>query len=632
MQSATNAQKTVEMGTTISGIASLGDINSANDSSAVAGDYVADANTLATQTTALDGKFNSVKQSAASVQAHHTFSNLEFYKHIVEMMLFFLEAIKLNGYLETICKMGKGATFKLKVAHGTNFAPLIAAVWASIGKSDLVTNKTNRISRAMNAVQKEYEANLALYSTNTVDTLATFIENSGGISGLVSYKTNAANDEGDSASDNEADLQLCKSSKHISHEEMLNLQKEALAHYKNAPSLPTVKFSSQVSLNEDDCALMLISKKPNGNYVVVNQNTDSEAIAKTVTQQFNGDFTSLPTSIRVITETTATQCLPYVMQHTHKKLIEEAGKFSDGQKRNVVRRLVYKSNEDTFLMSAIRADSSLVTIACPKKPVIEQVDYDLHLSTISRRALEKAIVSPRQFKTYEPVNLGFTDVYPCNPTDDLHVVSLKPKHTNEEVDAKSVNLYFGAELTDSEFFSQVDIADLGNVTPLWERTVPAVWFKTFNATFTNKWVKSHGQNISRPHQTVLELEFKRTLLCVNFFKKGSEYNTELSVSVDINEGKSYSKPCNVLSKDFAVAMHSLGDLPLINEATLRLFNGYLEIKYETDAANYLLYIPIATEDGKRKVDGFTKYQLVRKANERDDMLTFETGESGEVSA
>ena len=79
-------------------------------------------------------------------------------------------------------------------------------------------------------------------------------------------------------------------------------------------------------------------------------------------------------------------------------------------------------------------------------------------------------------------------------------------------------------------------------------------------------------------------------------------------------------------------MYSLGDLPLINMATIRLFAGFLELKYETDAANYSLFIPVATEDGKRKVEGFAKYQLVRKSYERDEMLTFETGESGEVSA
>lgn len=607
-------------------------INAANDSIAVAGDYVADAEALAKQTAALDGKFNMVKQGAAAVQVRQTLTNFEFYKHIVEMMLFFLEAIKLDGYLASICKIGKGAAFKLKVTHGTNFAPLIAAVWESIGKSELVTNKTNRISRAMNAVQKEYEANSVKYSTNTVNALAAFIEQAGGISGLVSYKSKAANDEDDSISDNEVDLQLCKAATQLSNDEMLNLHKEALSHYKNVTFLPTANFSSEVLLNEDDCALMLISKSPSGDYVVINQNTDDEAITKAIAKQYNGDFTSLPLSTRVITETLATQCLPNAMQHTYKKLVEEAGKFSDGEKRSVVRRLVYKSNEDSFLMSSIRTDSSLVTIAHPKQTVIEQVDYDLQLSTISRRALEKAIVSPRQFKTYELVDLGNDDVYPCESSEHVHVVRLQSKQTNGEGAAKVIDLYFGEEITDAESFSQVDIADLANLVPLWERTVPAEWFKTFNAAFTNNWVKSHGQNISRPHQTVLELEMKRGLLCVNFFKKGSEYDYDLTVSIDVPQGQNYGKPCPVLSKDFAVAMYSLGDLPLINMATIRLFAGFLELKYETDAANYSLFIPVATEDGKRKVEGFAKYQLVRKSYERDEMLTFETGESGEVSA
>ena len=43
-------------------------------------------------------------------------------------------------------------------------------------------------------------------------------------------------------------------------------------------------------------------------------------------------------------------------------------------------------------MSSIRTDSCLVTVAKPKERVIEQVDYDLHLSSISRRELEKKIM------------------------------------------------------------------------------------------------------------------------------------------------------------------------------------------------------------------------------------------------
>ena len=220
------------------------------------------------------------------------------------------------------------------------------------------------------------------------------------------------------------------------------------------------------------------------------------------------------------------------------------------------------------------------------------------------------MISPRQFNAYKLENLTHTAVFPCGGLFSHHL-RLVPAVVTEKAEVKAIDVDLAPESSQNESIYQVDIADMAKAVPLWERKVGADWVKVFNSQFTNNWVKSHGQNITRPNQSVLELEFKSKVVQVNFFKKGSEYDTGLTVAVDVPSGKIYGTPCQVLSKDFATAMHGIGDLQLVSGATIRVFNGFMQILYETDAASYQVCIPFMTETGKRESDGFTKYQLVR---------------------
>ena len=622
MQQALNAQTTVEMGTTTTNLATTDAAVISDDTSAIAGDYVADEVAVKQQTVAMDMELNNMKHSAANVEKHYKLSNTSHYTHLVELVLFWLKAQLIQGYLESICTSKLSQSFKKKVDHGINFAPLLATVWEGVGKSSVMTNKYNRNSRAMNVIMNEYKANAAKYAVNTVDQLVAFVEAKGGISGLIDANKNG--NSGEIVSDLDADLQLCKTTATQGAEEIAKLSQEGLKLLQSSTTYPTATFSGNVILNKDNCSLVLISQTSNGQYVVVDQITDTALINKSLAKQYGGNFGSCPKALRVIAETIATQCLPYSLQHTYKQLIEEADKCGDGTKRHVARRLIYKSDKNEFLLSSIRTDSCLVTVAKPKEKVIEQVDYDLHLSSISRRELEKKIISPRMFKSYKLEDLGDQEIFPASGSTFSHELVLESVATGKDSQTDRIVVFMDAELTHAESFRQVDIADLSNTAPRWKRTVSPSWVNEFNATFTNNWIESHGKHIKRSHQTVLELVFKQRMVEVNFFKKGSEYDYDLTVTTPIVGGESYGTPCTVLSKDFAVAMHALGDLPLVNDVVLQVFEGILKISYETNAAFYELYVPFADEAGKRVATGFSKYQLVRNQASPEDDPSYQT--------
>ncbi len=617
----TNASRTAKANTKQTSSINVA-VLAANASAFIAGDYVKDSQATKLQTQKLDISFRQMKKLAKEVDRRYVLNNRSEYKLITQVALFGKDAVEIDGYVETICNFADGKKYKKNVSHGINFAPLINAVWAGL-ESGLDTNKTNRMSRAMNKILDEYNTSPEKYATDTVKKLVDFVIAKGGVSGLVSYKSKDSSSVNANMSDTAADMSLCQSVAKMSNQQIVQMHQEALAHYQNVTVLPTANFTSNVLLNEDGCSLVLVNQKKNGQFAVITQITDSKTINEAIADQYCSDFASSPLSLRVFNEVLATQCLPNSMQHTYKKLVEEEGKFSDGTPRKVLRRVVYKSAKGTFLMSAIRADSSVVTIAKPKSRVVEKVDYDLQLLTMSRRQLEKAIISPRQFKAYKLENLSNKAMFPCGG-EFSHHLRLVPTVTTDKTDLKPINVYLGAESYMHESIHQVDISDTAKKKPLWERQASADWIKLFNSKFTNNWIKSHGQNITRPTQSVLELEFKSKVVQVNFFKKGSEYDTGLTVAIDVPAGKIYGTPCKVLSKDFATAMHGIGDLQLVSDATIRVFSGFMQIVYETDAAAYQVCIPFVTEKGERETEGFSKYQLVRSCINPEDDPSYQT--------
>jgi hypothetical protein len=598
-----------------------------NDKTVNVGDYVAEDKVNQQQQAAMNVELEKMKESAVAVEKQYKLGNKAHYTHLVELVLFYISASKINGYLNSLYTSKLSKMFKSKVDHGVNFAPLLATVWEGVEKSSVMTNKYNRNSRAMNAILNEYNANVAKYTVNkdtTVAELVAFVEEKGGINGLIDFSKE--NTSKKIETDFDADIELCTAEVKQDANEVEKLSQEGLKLVKSSTSYPTATFTGNVVLNKDNCSMILITKTNTGEFAVIDQITDTVLINKSLAKQCAGNFRSSPKSMRVMYETIATQCLPSSLQHTYKQLIEEAGKFTDGEKRHVARRLIYKSNEEKFLFSSIRTNSCVVTVAKPKQQVIEQVDYDLQLANVYRRELEKKIISPRLFNSYKLVDLDENEIFPANGKDFSHHISLEEITEAKDKVAHRFPVVLDGESTHAESFHQVDVADLKGKTPLWKRTVNSNWIQEFNACFTNNWIESHGKHIKRPHQTILELEFKRQLVQVNFFKKGSEYDFDLNVIVPIASGEGYGQPCNVLSKDFAVAMHALGDLPLINDVVIEVLEGALKFEYETDAAFYELYVPFVNESAERYTSAFTKYQLVRNQASPEDDPSYQTEE------
>jgi hypothetical protein len=160
---------------------------------------------------------------------------------------------------------------------------------------------------------------------------------------------------------------------------------------------------------------------------------------------------------------------------------------------------------------------------------------------------------------------------PKRGNDITHVLGINVLTAKTDGNDAAVPIWFHRESTDSQAISQVDVIDRGDLTPQWQRRLKVDWFREFNAAFTHNWVNSHARHINRPHQSVLEVLFRHSSLTVNFFNLDNQCDLHTLVAVPVGPtANGYRR--SFLSKDLAIAMLQVADLPIIGEVTMALYS------------------------------------------------------------
>ena len=601
-------------------------------------EYVADEKNRRYSKAKLDAEYSRLLEEVNKVVEHNSGSRFIFIMHLLKMVLFWRDAEKNDIYLQELYQDGipqkdgdeKKKTpkvFKKTVNHGINFAPMINVAWKNHPACDLVSKKTNRISRAMNDIHENY-LHSKTYTEDQLKEVATEIIKKGGMNKLVKYgqTSAAAQSDENEIPDSSSDKILCKKDGSMNPAEKSTLFIESLTHYDNVTVLPTANFTKEISVDDDNLSMVLVRKNKFGEFKLIGQVTSKSQIENALVQQFSSDVTAVPRCMRVVTEMLLTQCLPSELQIHYKKLVDEAGKHPDQTAINAVRRLFYKYKSQTFVMSPIHALSGVVTIGKAKEHVFEdqdEIEEDLQLVTKSRRDLELNMIAPRNFRNFVALEQSNDQKIPTALGPYTHKVVLKTK--KEKDLAKCISVQFGAESTALKSLRQVDvdIDTLNQKTPIWDRVVSEAWIKNFNNTFTNNWIKHHSKHITRAHQATIELEFGKSRVKVGFFNVRSEYDNRIEFTAPA-DAKSDTDSAFVLSKDFAIAMHGLNDLGFIEDVRIRLYSSMVRLSYSTEVANYELIIPRCNSFGNRLDNGFSEYRLISDDGYPEDSLYQQT--------
>jgi hypothetical protein len=575
------------------------------DKLAEVGDYVADTERIEKENLILDIEFEKVKESAR--EAHKTIleGHPKLHRHLAELYVF-SRSVSGTDYLQQKLKIKNGKKYRAKVSHGYNYAPIIDLVWSGLDGEGLPSTKSNRFSVALNRLNDAYLRDFQL-EADPVSCLVEYIRKKGGIDGLINDKSLALPSDSESQPDHKNDATMAKHAAEIAAKSIHGAYALSLDEIRKKANLPSVIFQTDIVVNDDDVALVLVRKSADG-FRVVNTVSNRDQIAPVMTEQYLRDYAALPRSLRFIAEILTSQCLPCSMQPTYKLLLDEVGRHPDGSSKTAKRRLTFKQADHSFLLSLTGSQSGLVTVGKPSNEILKNPAGDLALAGISRKELETHLVCTRNFRGVSVDPLGFDDPIPVSNSEPDHVVSIGVLNPKPNSELRRISVMFLREGINSMPVTQVDVNVNSLGKPLWQRTVPSEWFRAFNSKFTNNWVKNHAEHITREHQSVLQLVLTKTTMKVRFFKVNDIFDLEISVEVPAGQGIVDYRTL-VLSRDFAIAMHGLSDLPITGTSKIELFEGVFRISYQTDAGQYELYIPTADSAGFRTTQCFGRYCL-----------------------
>jgi hypothetical protein len=591
------------------------------------GDYVKDEEQLNRLNVVLNQQYVALEQSAQSAASHMLQGNRVFYGHLVDLMLFW-HAAKDTDFIAELIKRKANKTYKKKVTHGVNFAPLIDVVWNGVNGPDLPTNKSNRISRALNRLYDVFVTTYGSDAGRRAD-LIEFMVDAGGVSGMVEYKPDSSGTE-DDMPDVKSDKASVLEAYRLSEGHAEHAYADSVAYFREKQGMPSVQFPCDVVANEHDVSLVLVSKAPGGSFTIIDSFVDGDAIKRSLARRYLSDYEVVPPALRFVVETLATQCCPAEHAGTYVRLLNEASRVVDPSGRKALRRLAYRHRRNDFLLSNVQGVGGLVTRATPKIAVLESPTDDIALSSISRRALEKYVVSTKSFRLVEVDHQRDIAVIPLSGDRDItHCTSLRVPTAEGNDSTEKIALHFHRESTNRSRFTQMDVVDNETSQPQWHRVVKPAWFRSFNAAFTDNWVCSHARHINRPHQSVIEVQFWRSAFKVNFFNL--EGQNDLTTEVEVPTGAMSS--CgrrSFLSKDFAIAMLQLADLPIVGDVQIVLYPSFLKISYETAVGSYSVYLPCVTGTGDTlDRNGFAAYELESCLVEDEDFVDAMSASEGE---
>lgn len=146
---------------------------------------------MSVKTAKLQNELTQLQKSGRVVLAELRTANLKLYIHLVTLLFWWLDAKKIDEFLEKEYKtIGLKRAPKI-VVYGINFSPLMKLAY---GYNRLTDERIDVYSRALNEALKQFQNNPKLYKSDHINKLANFIDNTeGGLGKLSGYKKDKSN-------------------------------------------------------------------------------------------------------------------------------------------------------------------------------------------------------------------------------------------------------------------------------------------------------------------------------------------------------------------------------------------------------------------------------------------------------
>ena len=463
-------------------------------------------------------------------------------------------------------------------------------------------NKSSRYVAVFEALREKYDRRPDDFKFNAVGRLKQFIEDNGGVSGIVAARAAANTAEklqrnGLSAiAQPEDDIETAQ--KWIAD--------NALPFLKNAPPIAWTSAITpgSVTWDEDGHALVSIRRNASGNIEYGPTSSNAGALEAIAVDNVSKLSNAPDISLRLLAEVTATQSYPgkfcprgsranltgpYGNWYTDVYLDEGAG----SRGLPVKRRLVIRKND--LLLSAMQTTSSVVTILTPTHSLLMPTDPDVYLRPDYLRLVEE---------WYET---GTLFARKATPADSLrrsptgHKSDRYLRVTNA-ANHKKCGLYFRSidRADDDPVTSRQADLDLSNYKPTWKLAARHDWFVRLQRDFFDKWFEMvRGNQLRRREHWLFNIDVTSATVTICFkhdqagrfasetIGLGRPHATKAKVK---RSGVSFS----VSAKDFAPVFYNLARLEIVGPVKISGDDAVVLLKFKTSSGKYLVAIPTAT--------------------------------------
>ncbi len=560
--------------------------------------------------------------------------------------------------------------YKLADGNRPNFNPLLRLVFR---RSLELRNNASRIGQraaALSALHAEHEDNPKRYRKDPEAKLLAFMNDNGGISGLIQLDQDArATREGRPGPGGVPAPREREPDEEFGIESLTALRKAALGSAVASTGIARFMPSRPVRVGADGMLVLLGKREPDGTVVVVGSTNEGEALAATMLHANDYTLAKLPSPFRVLVETVRTQMYPPIALPTDLKLRRQwEAKHADrshittkqlpswdgtGKPERVmaVKKLVVRAADQSILLSSSALNASVVTLCKPIKgafPYLASKPEPLHRETAMRiRAQLKAdptldedelVIASGDYH-YEPMRdaeaamegKGLRLVERMIETTEIFSIGVRPpaarfpgygRHRGRarqdrwiielqrehEQQARALSFYDTWRDAGAVLGFQPTF-DFSAWRPAWKAEVEPVWFGQLRERLLDGWFASFGggTQLARATNQAMRFALDGKQLAIGFNFDPRQDAVAPSVSMPL--ATTHEATWLHMSRDIAPTLYNVADAEIVGKVMLAGNDNALVITYSTAVATFSIAVPTATVTAKgvsRNAAGFAE--------------------------
>lgn len=577
---------------------------------------------IAVATTALQSKLDALKNECTQVFKDLHATRKRGWENLVNILMWWLQA-KQDNHFDAIT-LGDEFRQGREVTHGHNFSPLLKHLFGLT----LSDQHRNKLSRALNALLKEYERNPEMYATNPEIKLVGFIQNKGGFVQLIkgTYSKAQLRAEGDfelaeevaittheeraaeEAALTEAEMAgwnfkfkllpryTVKETRPVKDEVVTEkLLKEAIAQMAPLVTGAAATFDDPMLTDPKGYAVALVKREAKG-FTHYNTMIDKKLIESAIVNGYRKKFDACAMSLRVLCEGLRTQLLPATLKLKQKDLIQVVTDPTNPNEEKLARtRLLFKGATGEFFLSPLHVKSGVVTTFKPKTSFMDAPYFDVALTNISKCTVEQKLLNQLAFNLYTPDHIGRI-----------------PKLENDPVYSHRLSLTHKADEKSKLFlhFNSFDaVPQFAHSQPVYDREYDSRISATCKLTDLNcaaiskrvadMWLQGIDDHITREANLLMQVTVTGQSIKISHTQKSGVFIAKHRLVYDQSgDDALVLSEQRFFTKDLMPVLASLGHLPIDGDVVFKLGQHVLVIEFATGAASYHIAVPSVDENSK----------------------------------